>query len=304
MSNACRLTDRKRTLIFLNIMISCIASSMLATALTTALPPIIQDLHVSVSTGQWLTSGYSLAMGITMPLTAFLITRFPTRRLYLAGLGIFMIGLLTCAVAPNFSVMMTARILQACGSGILTSMSQVVLLIIYPLEKRGTIMGWYGLSIGAAPVIAPTLAGVIVDLFGWKYIFYIVAAIIAVSFLCALFVFDDVLDVTKKKFDVLSFVISAAAFAGITLGIGNIGTYPILDWKVLPLLAVGLLAGYWFVRRQLKSEQPFLELRVLKSKEYALSVIGSMLLYLVMMGSAVIMPLYQFCVILPPSQDW
>ena len=261
MSNACRLTDRKRTLIFLNIMISCIASSMLATALTTALPPIIQDLHVSVSTGQWLTSGYSLAMGITMPLTAFLITRFPTRRLYLAGLGIFMIGLLTCAVAPNFSVMMTARILQACGSGILTSMSQVVLLIIYPLEKRGTIMGWYGLSIGAAPVIAPTLAGVIVDLFGWKYIFYIVAAIIAVSFLCALFVFDDVLDV-------------------------------ILDWKVLPLLAVGLLAGYWFVRRQLKSEQPFLELRVLKSKEYALSVIGSMLLYLVMMGSAVIMPLY------------
>ena len=163
MSNACRLTDRKRTLIFLNIMISCIASSMLATALTTALPPIIQDLHVSVSTGQWLTSGYSLAMGITMPLTAFLITRFPTRRLYLAGLGIFMIGLLTCAVAPNFSVMITARILQACGSGILTSMSQVVLLIIYPLEKRGTIMGWYGLSIGAAPVIAPTLAGVIVD---------------------------------------------------------------------------------------------------------------------------------------------
>ena len=292
MSNACRLTDRKRTLIFLNIMISCIASSMLATALTTALPPIIQDLHVSVSTGQLLTSGYSLAMGITMPLTAFLITRFPTRRLYLAGLGIFMIGLLTCAVAPNFSVMITARILQACGSGILTSMSQVVLLIIYPLEKRGTIMGWYGLSIGAAPVIAPTLAGVIVDLFGWKYIFYIVAAIIAVSFLCALFVFDDVLDVTKKKFDVLSFVISAAAFAGITLGIGNIGTYPILDWKVLPLLAVGLLAGYWFVRRQLKSEQPFLELRVLKSKEYALSVIGSMLLYLVMMGSAVIMPLY------------
>ena len=154
----------------------------------------------------------------------------------------------TCAVAPNFSVMMTARILQACGSGILTSMSQVVLLIIYPLEKRGTIMGWYGLS-GAAPVIAPTLAGVIVDLF-WMEIHLLYCcgnhrSVISVR----AFVFDDVLDVTKKKFDVLSFVISAA-FAGITLGIGNIGTYPILDWKVLPLLAVGLLAGYWFVRRQ------------------------------------------------------
>ena len=67
MSNACRLTDRKRTLIFLNIMISCIASSMLATALTTALPPIIQDLHVSVSTGQWLTSGYQIPYSQALP---------------------------------------------------------------------------------------------------------------------------------------------------------------------------------------------------------------------------------------------
>ncbi len=73
------MTNRKKMLIFLNIMITCIASSMLATALTTALPPIMEDFGISVSTGQWMTSGYSLAMGIMMPLTAFLITRFPTK---------------------------------------------------------------------------------------------------------------------------------------------------------------------------------------------------------------------------------
>ena len=87
------MTDRKRSLIFVNILISCIASSMLATALTTALPPILEDFQLSVAMGQWLTSGYSLAMGIMMPLTAFLITRFPTKNLYLAGIGLFIAGL-------------------------------------------------------------------------------------------------------------------------------------------------------------------------------------------------------------------
>lgn len=77
------ITDKKRTLIFVNLIITCITSSMLATALTTALPAINADLNIDVITGQWLTSGYSLAMGIMMPLTAFLITRFKTRKLLL-----------------------------------------------------------------------------------------------------------------------------------------------------------------------------------------------------------------------------
>ena len=170
-NNKAALTDRKRSLIFLNIVVSCIASSMLATALTTALPSIIADFSITVTMGQWLTSGYSLAMGIIMPLTAFLITRFPTKRLYLCGLALTIAGLVLCVVAPNFPFLMAARILQASGNGILSAMAQVIILSIYPPEKRGTAMGWYGLSIGAAPVIEPTLAGILVDSFGWRSIF-------------------------------------------------------------------------------------------------------------------------------------
>ena len=102
MYNTGIMTDRKRTLIFINILISCIASSMLATALTTALPPILEDFQLSVAMGQWLTSGYSLAMGIMMPLTAFLITRFPTKNLYLTGIGLFVAGLVVCVAAADF----------------------------------------------------------------------------------------------------------------------------------------------------------------------------------------------------------
>ena len=292
MHNTTTLTDQKRTLIFINIVITCVATSMLATALTTALPTVIADLNISVTTGQWLTSGYSLAMGIVMPLTAFLITRLPTRRLYLSGLGLFIAGLLLSILAPNFPVMMFSRILQAGGNGILTSMAQVIILTIYPAEKRGSAMGWYGLSVGAAPVIAPTIAGLIVDWIGWRGIFILAGALIAVALLWAWFVFDNVLDTQEKQFDTCSFLISIFAFGGITLGIGNIGSYPFVSPQVLLVLLTGIAAAVFFVHRQLHLDEPFLELRILREKNYAISVLGSMLLYLVMMGSSILMPLY------------
>ncbi len=286
------LTDRKRFLIFTNILVSTIASSMLSTAMTTALPPISQDLSISVSTGQWLTSGYSLAMGIIMPLTAFLIRRLPTKRLYLGGIFTFIAGLIISLLSNSFPVMMTGRVFQACGNGILMAIAQVVILSIYPEEKKGTIMGWYGLASGAAPVIAPTLAGVLVDLINWRAIFGLALAVMLISFLIACLVFEDVLETENKKFDFISFLLSVFAFGGVTLGVGNITTYGIANPGTLLPLFLGIITSVIFSWRQFSIQEPFLDLAILKNPSYGLSVIGSMLLYFIMMGSSVIMPLY------------
>lgn len=117
---------------------------MLATALTTALPPIIKDLSISVTTGQWLTSGYSLAMAVTMPLTAFLIDRFPTKRLYCIAMVIFLAGLMISALSVNFPMMMLGRLVQASGNGMLSSMAQVIILTIFPPEKKALQWGCTG----------------------------------------------------------------------------------------------------------------------------------------------------------------
>lgn len=104
------------------------------------MPDLIKYFGVNTSIGQWVTSGYSLAMGMVMPLTAFLITRFPTKKLYMAGIGGFIAGLLLSIFAGNFGVMMAGRVLQACGNGVLVSAAQVVILTVYPMEKKGTMM--------------------------------------------------------------------------------------------------------------------------------------------------------------------
>ena len=286
------LSSRKRTLIFACLVVSGIASSILSTAMTTALPNVVEYFGISTSVGQWITSGYSLAMGMIMPLTAFLITRFPTKKLYLVGIGSFIAGLLLSIFSWNFAVMMVGRVLQACGNGILMTAAQVIILTVYPVEKKGTMMGTYGLATTAAPVIAPTLAGLMIDAFGWKSIFYVALVIMAISFVISSIVFEDVLELQDKKFDFISFVQSIVAFGGITLGIGNISGFGLISVEGgLPLL-VGAVVCVFFILRQCGLEKPFLDVKILGNRNYSVSVIASMVLYLVMMGSSVMMPLY------------
>lgn len=265
---------------------------MLTTALTTALPPIITDLGITVELGQWLTSAYSLAMGIIMPLTAFLITRVRTKRLYLAAILLFVCGSMLCVFAPNYAVMMIGRILQAFGNGILLAMSQVVLMTIYPISSRGRVMGWYGLSVGAVPVLAPSLAGVLIDHIGWRWVFIIPMAIMLIVLIAAALTFDDVLDTSRQRFDLPSFMLSALAFGGLTLGIGNLTAYGIASTNTWPALLIGLITAVAFTVRQTRLAKPFLDVRLLGNRVFRLSVIASMLLYFSMMGSSVILPLY------------
>ena len=283
------MTDCKRRIIFSNLLIISIASSFLSTALSTALPPIITEFGLNADSGQWINSIYSLVMGIIMPFSAFLITRFKTKRLYLSAIFLMILGLTLSSVSRTFSIMMTGRVLQAVSSGITTAMAQVVILSIYPKEKRGSAMGWYGLVLGAAPIIAPTIGGVFIDTVGWRMIFVFTLILMVIGFIFTLFTFDNVLENEKKKFDLYSFILSALTFGGVTLGLGNAIRMDALFF--VPLI-IGIIAGVIFTRRQLSLSSPFLDLTVFRKRNFTLSVVISVFFYMCMMGSSILIPLY------------
>ena len=286
------ITKRSRTLIFTVLMICSITGALLQTSLTTALPAIMEDLRISASDAQWLTGAYSLAMGVMVPVTPFLLKRFKTKPLFLSGMGMYFIGLLFSATAGVFPALLLGRIIQALGNGLLLSMTQVVILTIFPPEKRGTAMGIYGLAVGAAPVLAPTITGMVIDVFDWRIIFWFALSIVALNILFASFVMKNVLENKKLPFDTLSAVLSAVGFTGLLLGIGNLGTDRFFSLTIgLPLLA-GIIMLALFVLRQIRLNSPFLEIRTLKNREFRQSVIVSMLLYAVMMGGSTLMPIY------------
>lgn len=223
---------------------------------------------------------------------AYLINTISTKKLYLTSIGLFIVGLIFCIFATKFEVMLLGRLIQACGAGILTAITQVIALTIFPVEKRGTAMGWYGLAVGVAPVIAPTLAGVISDRVGWRMFFVLVLAIAIISFIVSVFVLENVLETKKQKLDIASFIYSICGFGGITLMVSSISSGDCKSINFIILSSFGILGMILFIQRQLKLEEPFLEIKLVKNKIFALSLIGSILLYFIVLGSSVMLPLY------------
>ena len=287
-----QITSAQRMRIFVTLVTTCVALALLSTALNTALPPLMADLGVSAGVGQWAVSGYACAMAVATPLTAFLSTRFPTRPLYLCALGLFLAGTFASALAPVFGVLMVGRVVQACANALIANVTQVSIMSMFPKSERGRVMGWFGLATSAAPIAAPALGGIVVDLAGWRWVFGCVGLICCVSFAAALVVMRNVLQTAPKPFDPVSFVLSLMAFGGLTIGLGNVVALGLASPVVWGALAFGLVTAVFFVRRQLASSQPFLKVQIMAVRDFRVAVAASVLLYAVMMGAAAVLPLH------------
>lgn len=160
--------------------------------LATAIPHIMEDLHLTENTAQWVTTIFMLVNGIMIPITAFLVETFTTRRLFLSAMSIFAVGTLICALSPGFAILMVGRVIQAAGAGIMLPLMMTIFLLIFPVEKRGAAMGMVGLVISFAPAIGPTLSGWIVQNYPWRYLFYIILPIAIIDIIVAYFVMKNV----------------------------------------------------------------------------------------------------------------
>ena len=156
------------------------------TLLTTALPRIMKDFNIEYSQVQWLTTAFLLTNGVVIPLSAFIIQRYSTRQVFLTGILIFFIGTMLGGFSPNFTILLIARIIQALGSGIMMPLMMTTILDVFKPHERGKYMGMFGLVIGLAPAIGPTLSGYLVEYFDWRSLFHVVAPISAITFLIAL----------------------------------------------------------------------------------------------------------------------
>lgn len=124
--------------------------------------------HVKAATIQWLSTGFMLINGVLVPITAFLRKRFTTKQLFISSMFFLLIGSVICACAINFGRLLTGRMIQAIGAGIIMPLMMTVILYLYPSEKRGSIMGTIGFAMIFAPAIAPTLSGFIIEYVSWN----------------------------------------------------------------------------------------------------------------------------------------
>ena len=238
--------------------------------LSAALPTIVAEFGISVTTGQWLTSIFQLVMGVMVPLTAYLTRRFSTRQIVITSMSIFTIGSLMAWVSPTFILVLLGRMLEAIGTGVMWPVLQITVFSIYPLSRRGMAMGMVGMAMSVAPAIGPTFGGWQTDANGWRSIFLTLTAIGAFALVLATFWLHNFGATDKTvKADFFSVFLSVFGFGGLMFGFTNIESYPFAHPLVWLPMVVGMVGIVWFILRQLGNKRAWVEAQSRSAAENA-----------------------------------
>ncbi|MDU0483464.1 DHA2 family efflux MFS transporter permease subunit [Staphylococcus aureus] len=262
------------------------------TLLNVALPKINTEFNISASTGQWLMTGFMLVNGVLIPITAYLFNKYSYRKLFLVALVLFTIGSLICAISMNFPIMMVGRVLQAIGAGVLMPLGSIVIITIYPPEKRGAAMGTMGIAMILAPAIGPTLSGYIVQNYHWNVMFYGMFIIGIIAILIGFVWFKLYQYTTNPKADIPGIIFSTIGFGALLYGFSEAGNKGWGSVEIEIMFAIGIIFIILFVIRELRMKSPMLNLEVLKFPTFTLTTIINMVVMLSLYGGMILLPIY------------
>lgn len=282
---------RKQIIMLIVLVFGTFVTVLNQTVVAPALPSIMSEMSVDAAVAQWLTTGFTLVNAIMVPITAFLTDRFTTRRLFLASMVLFTAGTALAAWGPNFPVLLAGRLVQAAGAGILMPLVMTVLMWTFPVDRRGTAMGVFGIVIAFAPAAGPTVAGIIIDQANWHVMFWIIAVLCAAVIVFAAFALERGGETNKDvKLDVISVALSTLGFGGLLYGLSAIGSYGVTADSAGGVI-IGVIALAFFFRRQLRMEQPMLQVRVLTNRRFLIATIIVMLVQGALLAGGILIPI-------------
>ncbi|GKV65151.1 MULTISPECIES: DHA2 family efflux MFS transporter permease subunit [unclassified Sporosarcina] len=262
------------------------------TLLNIALPVIMNEFSIRPSDVQWLTTGFMLVNGILIPASAFFITKFTNKKIFLTAMVLFSLGTFLAIVAPTFSLLIVARMIQASGSALMMPLLMNVMLTAFPIEKRGAALGMFGLVMFTAPAIGPTLSGWVVEHYSWRMLFIIVLPIALITIVFALFKMKNITPNRDVKLDITSLILSSIGFGSLLYGFSSAGDKGWGTLEVYGTIAVGTVSLIIFVLKQLRMKEPLLDVRIYKHPMFALASIISVVLSVAMFSGMILTPLY------------
>ncbi len=281
------------------------------TIINVALVPMSNSLQASLSSVQWVITGYFLAQAAVIPVAGYLSLRFGVKRLFLASLIFFTLGSLLCGLSGSLGLLIAFRVLQGLGGGALFPIAQTISNAAFPPEKRAVATSIVAIPVLFAPAIGPTLGGILTDAFGWQSIFFVNVPIgILAVFLGLRNVPEDNLtqNAARRGFDFLGLFLCISGVLAITYAFALVSeTQPGTEskakprgdiygwgyWPVWVLLTIGIVLVIAFGVYALRfSRDPVLDLRLFKARDFAM---GNMIVYLfslLFFGSVIAIPVF------------
>jgi EmrB/QacA subfamily drug resistance transporter len=265
-------------------------SALDTSSVNVALPSIERALSASADDGRWVSTGYSLAMGVAIPLSKWLGDRIGISRLYIICLAMFTAGSALCGLAWNIGSMIAFRLVQGAPGGLLGVLGMTLLFATVPREKVGMAMGLYGLGIIVAPGVGPAMGGWFVENSTWQMIFFVKIPIGIAAVLAAWKILPPSGATSRPSFDLWGFVAVATALATLLVATAQGNDWGWTSYPTVILLIVSVLAFALFVVIENEVSAPLLDLKVFRSRPYTIGLMIVVLVTVAMFGSLFYVP--------------
>ncbi|RSN31961.1 MFS transporter [Amycolatopsis sp. WAC 01416] len=265
-----------------------------STMVAVGIRDLAEDFEASLGTVGWVSTGFLLAVTVTIPVTGWAGEAFGGKRMWLTGLGVFLAGSLGCGLAWDIESLIVFRVLQGIGAGILDPLVLTLLARAAGPRRAGRVMGLMAAVLSLGPVLGPVLGGVVLQGFGWRWMFLLGVPLGALAVLLAVRVMPADPPVERRaRLDVRGVALLGPGFAGLLLVLSQAANgADLLSSPVLVPLVAGalLLAGY--VVHALRGEAPLVDIRLFARRGFAASVTVMALTGLAMFASLIVLPLY------------
>jgi DHA2 family lincomycin resistance protein-like MFS transporter len=290
--------SRESVTIIATLLVATIVVILNETIMNVALQRLMVDLGVDAPTVQWLSTGFMLTMAVVIPTTGFILQSLSTRAVFMLAMGLFAGGTALAAVAPGFEILLLARIIQAGGTAIMLPLLMTTILTLVPLARRGAVMGNVSIAISVAPAMGPTVSGLILEHFTWRFMFVFVLPVALAALAIGAKYLTNVGETEKTKLDFFSVLLTVPAFGGLVYGLSQIGGQggqggP--STAAIAALVIGVASLAVFVLRQLrlqKAEAPLLDLRAFNFRMFTVSVLLMVVAMMALFGAVILLPLY------------
>ncbi|WP_217269716.1 DHA2 family efflux MFS transporter permease subunit [Neobacillus endophyticus] len=276
------------TILILGVFMAILDTSVV----NVAIPKMETALNATTDQIQWVVTGYMLVLGMLIPISGWLTDKFGAKKLFLFALATFTIGSALCGVAWNLGSIIIFRIIQALGGALMQPVAMSMIFRIYPPERRGTVMGIFGIAMMAAPAFGPALSGYLVDYWSWRYIFYINVPIGIVAVILGALMMHEFPHEARGKFDISGFIFTVIGFGSLLYGFNEVSSKGWNSTEVVSFLSVGVLCLIILVIVELKVKHPMIKLQVFKYYQFNMSLIIVSIVMISMFVGVFFLPLY------------
>ncbi len=285
------ITKEEKTLIAL-MLLGVFIASLNQTILAPALPSIMRTMNITASEGQWFTTIFLLVNGIMVPITAYLTERFSNRGLYLTSMTLFTIGTAGAAFSSVFWQLLVARIIQGLAFGILMPLMINTMMLIFPVHRRGTAMGYAGIVFAGAPAIGPPIAGYIVDHWGWNMTFMSLLPLLVLDIILSAIFLKNIGKTRQSSLDWPSVFLSTVGFGGMLFGFSVAGTRGWFHPLTYGTLILGIIILIVFFRRQIHIDTPLLRMEIFRFRQFNVGTAIGMCVNGALIAGAIATPIY------------